>query len=437
MSFWDSCFADHALFNAKGGVYVWGGNVNGQLGLNHKIPTFTPTCVTVKNSDVYFVYSGYEQSLLIMNDNEIYVCGETHIQHLTEKLFSNPSSNVYQYHQPVSLSFLKLNFTIDITISSISCGLFHTMFKTKSGLIYSCGRNTNGQLGHGDIVHRKNPTLVKFFKPNVVHQIVCGANYNLALTTNKHVYSWGLNEENQLGFTITDEFISTPQHITFFNSLESIKQIYCCQSSSFALTSKNKLFSWGSNDSTQCGHLCSSIITEPKQITFTSESILKVSCGYEHVLCLTTRGTLYGWGNNTFLQLANEILDSSLPMKIDLNSELFNKQRVINVVSRGDTCFACLEGGDVLGWGNNYDLSSGIPHLNPGSRKSKMKPVILEFFKDHQEKVIAGIFLLYLREVLIFCKKRIPWKTEIIVILSLFYSCDESRFLKENHPLSI
>ena len=33
-------------------------------------------------------------------------------------------------------------------IKQIHCGEFHTLFLLKSGVLYSCGNNENGQLGH-------------------------------------------------------------------------------------------------------------------------------------------------------------------------------------------------------------------------------------------------------------------------------------------------
>ena len=49
----------------------------------------------------------------------------------------------------------------NIKISSISCGLHHTLLLTSSGQVLAFGSNTHGQLGVGDLVPRGAPTQVQ------------------------------------------------------------------------------------------------------------------------------------------------------------------------------------------------------------------------------------------------------------------------------------
>lgn len=58
--------------------------------------------------------------------------------------------------------------------------------------MYTVGGNSNGQLGHGDTMDRKVPTMVEALK-NIqpVVQISAGSDYVLAVTEDGSVYSFG------------------------------------------------------------------------------------------------------------------------------------------------------------------------------------------------------------------------------------------------------
>jgi len=42
----------------------------------------------------------------------------------------------------------ELTALTDKHITDVACGVYHTMFMLKNGVIYSCGNNDCGQLGH-------------------------------------------------------------------------------------------------------------------------------------------------------------------------------------------------------------------------------------------------------------------------------------------------
>lgn len=73
--------------------------------------------------------------------------------------------------------------------------------ETKNGVqhTYAWGLNNWGQLGIG---HRENvctPTEIKIFKGLGIKKVCGGAHHSLALTADGHIYSWGKNEDGQLG----------------------------------------------------------------------------------------------------------------------------------------------------------------------------------------------------------------------------------------------
>ncbi|XP_041662616.1 stress-associated endoplasmic reticulum protein 2 isoform X2 [Cheilinus undulatus] len=65
--------------------------------------------------------------------------------------------------------------------------------------VWSWGRGSEGQLGHGDQLARLQPLCVKSLTGEEVIKVAAGSHHSLALTANCQVYSWGSNMCGQLG----------------------------------------------------------------------------------------------------------------------------------------------------------------------------------------------------------------------------------------------
>ncbi|XP_068185150.1 alsin-like isoform X2 [Antennarius striatus] len=65
--------------------------------------------------------------------------------------------------------------------------------------VWSWGRGSEGQLGHGDQLARLQPLCIKTLTAEEVIQVAAGSHHSLALTAHCQVYSWGSNMCGQLG----------------------------------------------------------------------------------------------------------------------------------------------------------------------------------------------------------------------------------------------
>lgn len=65
--------------------------------------------------------------------------------------------------------------------------------------LYAWGWNCNGQLGHDDLENRISPQSLTEFKDKSLSHVVCGSRYTVALTDLGSLYSWGRNDDGQLG----------------------------------------------------------------------------------------------------------------------------------------------------------------------------------------------------------------------------------------------
>lgn len=79
-------------------------------------------------------------------------------------------------------------------VISVACGYAHTLFLMESGVIYSCGNGTYGQLGSGvEIKKRFEPEAV--LVPDKVVMIASKYFHCLAVSEGQKIYCWGANPQ--------------------------------------------------------------------------------------------------------------------------------------------------------------------------------------------------------------------------------------------------
>ncbi|KAE8673234.1 pentatricopeptide repeat-containing protein [Hibiscus syriacus] len=74
-------------------------------------------------------------------------------------------------------------------VEDIACGSHHVAVVTSKKEVYTWGKGTNGQLGHGNTDDRDTPTVVEFLKDKQVKSVVCGNNFTAVLSLHKWVPS--------------------------------------------------------------------------------------------------------------------------------------------------------------------------------------------------------------------------------------------------------
>jgi alpha-tubulin suppressor-like RCC1 family protein len=117
----------------------------------------------------------------------------------------------------------------------------HSAFVTASGRLFTCGRNAEGQCGHGDVTTRLVPRSVVALHQIAVTTVACGASHSLASTRSGEVWSWGGNAWGQLGHG--DRSTRTqPIHV---RHLHQVVSVAAGHSHSAAVTRNEALFCLG------------------------------------------------------------------------------------------------------------------------------------------------------------------------------------------------
>lgn len=73
------------------------------------------------------------------------------------------------------------------------------MLLLNNGNIYTWGNNSLGELGLGDKENRVIPTLVSTLQNVRILKISCGSSHSFAISDSGIVYSWGKNNQGQCG----------------------------------------------------------------------------------------------------------------------------------------------------------------------------------------------------------------------------------------------
>ncbi|CAG9760775.1 unnamed protein product [Ceutorhynchus assimilis] len=246
-----SCGRKHTLCATDSGVFAWGSNSYGQLGLG------------------------------------------PHLQ-------DTPYPQVIK-----AISHLK--------IIDIFAGQYHSIALTHSGKVYTWGWGIHGQLGHGRSDNEYYPRLVEFDHP--VKQVAAGHAHSLVLTCEGKVYGFGSNAFAQLDSNspIDSKKITRPTWIVLMPDMYvPVEKIATAYFHNMAVTADQKVFMWGASPeeirsfqqrSSQRQHNASSEIhcetwksTVQMYYSRTRRPIRQISVGQRHCAILDQGRIL--WGKN-------------------------------------------------------------------------------------------------------------------------------------------
>ncbi|RDX59031.1 Ultraviolet-B receptor UVR8, partial [Mucuna pruriens] len=181
--------AEHSVaITENGELYGWGWGRYGNLGLGDRNDRWIPEKVSSVDCDkMVMVACGWRHTISVSSSGGLYTYGWSKYGQLGH-------GNFEDYLVPHKLLALS-----DKIVCEVSGGWRHSMALTSSGLLYGWGWNKFGQVGVGDNVDRSSPVQVKFPHDQKVVQISCGWRHTIAVTDKENVYSWGRGTNGQLG----------------------------------------------------------------------------------------------------------------------------------------------------------------------------------------------------------------------------------------------
>uniref|UniRef100_M4B517 RCC1-like domain-containing protein n=1 Tax=Hyaloperonospora arabidopsidis (strain Emoy2) TaxID=559515 RepID=M4B517_HYAAE len=310
-----------AGISSDGRLFLWGSDDRGQLGRTASelgrtfvdVPIQHLACIP-GNSKTKLVACGWWNTLAVISSNsddddsqadQVFSWGSNDHCQLGRKQNEGGCKAAQIRHLPLRLQVL-----------SIACGWKHCLLATAEGDAFAWGSGRHGQLGLGTCTLVTDiPLRVNALKNVSVSDVFCGWEHSVFRTSSGEVFTCGNNRHGQLGVCETLMSISseTPcekqKHICGSplrvldprNSVEGLRliQVSCGWHFVMCLTERGELLTWGKGSHGQLGLGRFESAGEPQVVVF-PHTVLQIACGSEHAMVVTEEGGLYtcGWGEH-------------------------------------------------------------------------------------------------------------------------------------------
>ncbi|KAH1064116.1 hypothetical protein J1N35_029103 [Gossypium stocksii] len=172
--------------------------------------------------------------------------------------------------------------------SQAIAGPGHSIAVTSTGVVYSFGSNTSGQLGHGTMEEEWRPQQIRSLQGIRIIQAAAGAGRTMLVSDAGRVYAFGKDSFGEAEFGVQGtKLVATPQLI------ESLKDVFVVQTAignffTAVLSREGRVytFSWGKDR--KLGHQTEPNDVEPQPLLGALEDVpvVQIAAGYCYLLCL-------------------------------------------------------------------------------------------------------------------------------------------------------
>ncbi len=363
LRFWHS-----AALTSDGRIFTWGSNSDGELGDGTTTDRYIPTEITSQfnlneeETITEITLGGYHSSA-ITTEGRVFTWGWNRYGQLGD---GTTTSRI----TPTEITS-QFNLSVGETITKIALGNYSSSAITTDGRVFTWGDNTEGQLGDGTTTVRYIPTeITSQFNLSVgetITQIILGGFHSSAITSEDRVFTWGRNNSGQLGDgTTTSRYIPTEITSQFnLNEEEIIRTIYLNGSHSSAITSEDRVFMWGWNAYGQLGDGTMTNRYIPTEVTSQfnfseEETITQISLGACHSLAITSEGGVFTWGWNEYGQLGDGTTTNQYNLKLLSIYTIINVE-IYDFDEDTNEYIPAMTGYTFSGWYSDQELT--IPYI--------------------------------------------------------------------------
>ncbi|MHC1769369.1 MAG: MBG domain-containing protein [Verrucomicrobiia bacterium] len=241
-----SAGAYHSLVLASdGSLWTWGYGGDGVLGSGGAGNSSMPVAVTTLGPGRFAVQiaAGALHNLVLANDGSLWAWGRGSDGQLGYGGVGSAPTAVAVNMGPFG----------GRSITAIAAGGYHSLALASDGTLWAWGSAGYGQLGLGNTGNQPVPTLIPFFTGSrKAVAIAAGPFHSVALASDGTVWAWGRGDYGQLGNGSTANS-ATPVNVAIQPSAGTIVTIAAGGYFNYALASDGVVWSWGNNQQGELG----------------------------------------------------------------------------------------------------------------------------------------------------------------------------------------
>lgn len=267
----------HCLaLSADGDVYSWGEGEDGKLGHGNRVSYDRPKLVTaLSGMEVVAIACGGAHSACLTARGRIYTWGKGRYGRLGH-------GDSEDQLVPKMVEALTTFRVIDVACGS---GDAQTLCITDDDTVWSWGDGDYGKLGRGGYEGCKLPMRIECLKGLRVVKVECGSQFSVALCRCGSVYTWGKGDYHRLGHGSYDH-VRKPMRVTGMQG-KVIVSIATGSLHCVACTDTGEVYTWGDNDEGQLGDGTTLAAQRPRLLlALQGKRVTRVACGSAHTVAL-------------------------------------------------------------------------------------------------------------------------------------------------------
>ena len=284
----------------EGGLWMWGGNVTGELATNNTTNRSSPVQTISGGNNWKEVHPTINFTLAVKTDGTLWGWG------LTTALGIPFDANLISTSSPVQTVSGGTDWKTAAAGRDNSAGI-----KT-DGTLWTWGYGNGGMLGDNTNVSKRSPVQTALGGNNW-KSISLSAFAAAAIKTDGTLWIWGCNLSGQLG---DNTVISKSTPVQTFSGGTNWKQVSAGNAHNAAIKTDGTLWVWGQATYGQIGDGTVLFRSTPIQTLSGGTNWKSVDAGAHHNLAIKTDGTLWTWGRNNHGQLGDQTLvNKSAPVQ--------------------------------------------------------------------------------------------------------------------------
>lgn len=213
--------------------------------------------------------------------------------------------------------------------------------------VYSWGESWFGEAGnYSEKTATPKRVIIISDLPETISELTITGQTSFAVMSDGALYGWGRNGSNELGNGGTFD----KQRPEIIQNIPKVKQFIFNGGTGIVLGVDSYVYSWGKNPYGEAGTGGTGRVRYATKLTVLGNGIDQIFNGINTMYAVNADGILYGWGNNSKLQLAISNTASVLPPTM-----LPDIYDIVSIEKFNNTVFASDSQGIIYGWGeNNY-----------------------------------------------------------------------------------